>query len=101
VQIDKASRRKGRYMTGKMMRVVVTLAMLGLASMACNVEPGDGKVGEGVLNGYNRIRDTASEVKDAVDATGDSLEVETHESPLPELWDFAKQINSQDTEGSE
>jgi len=87
-------------MTGKMRLtiIVMTFAILGLTSMACNVEPGDGKVGNAVMKGYNGIRDTAAEVKDAVDTTGNSVELETHESPLPGLWELAEEIHSQDTD---
>ena len=76
----------------KLFCILVVFAILAAASMACNVEPGDGQVGEAVMDGYNEIRDTASDVKDAVDATGDGLEFETHESPLPALWDWAKTV---------
>lgn len=60
------------------------------------VTPGDGQVGEVVLDGYNEIRDTASEVMDTIEATGDGVEVETHDSPLPALWDVAKLMTCED-----
>lgn len=86
-------------MKRKMFSIAVVFVVLGMASMACNikdVEPGDGQVGEVVMDGYNGIRDAASEVKDAVDSTGEGLEVETHESPLPGLWDVATEIHRAD-----
>ena len=78
----------------KVYRILFVFLVLGMASVACDdsITPGDGQVGEAVMDGYNSIRDTASEVKDAADATGEGLDVETHESPLPALWDVAKDI---------
>jgi len=81
----------------KMGWLVLALIVVSASSTACNVTPGDGQVGKAVMEGYSEIRDTASEVKDAVDATGDSIEVETHESPLTGLWELAEEIHSQDT----
>lgn len=57
------------------------------------ITPGDGQVGDAIMKGYNEIRETASEVKDAVDSTGDGLEVETHGTiVLDTLWDWAIDI---------
>ena len=77
----------------KLLLIGIALMVLMFSSMACNdVKPGDGQVGNAVMSGYDGIRDTASELKDAVDATGEGLEFETHESPLPALWDWAEEI---------
>jgi hypothetical protein len=76
--------------------VVLVVGMLLITGCSDPVTPGDGQVGEAVIDSYNGIRDTASEVKDAVEATGEGLEIETHESPLPSLWDVATEIHSAD-----
>ena len=77
----------------KLLLVGIALTVLMFSSIACNdVKPGDGQVGNAVMSGYDGIRATASELKDAVDATGEGLEFETHESPLDALWDWAEEI---------
>ena len=76
----------------KVLLIGIALTAMMFSSIACNVEPGDGQVGKAVMSGYDGIRDTASELKDAVDGTGEGLEFETHESPLPALWDWAEEI---------
>jgi len=77
----------------RLLLIGIALMVLMFSSIACNdVKPGDGQVGNAVMSGYDGIRDTASELKDAVDATGEGLEFETHESPLPALWDWAEEI---------
>jgi len=81
------------YKSKKLFLIALAMAALMFSSMACNdVKPGDGQVGNAVLSGYDGIRATASELKDAVDSTGEGLEIETHESPLGALWDLAEEI---------
>jgi len=79
-------------MTKKLFCVLGVFAVLAMSSLACNVEPGDGQIGEAVMDGYNGIRNTASDLKDAVGDDGPEFESKTHESPLPALWDWAEQI---------
>ena len=77
----------------KLLLIGIALMVLMFSSIACdNVKPGDGQVGKAVMSGYDGIRDTASEIKDAVDSSGEGLEFETHESPLPKLWDMAEDL---------
>ena len=71
---------------------IVAIAVLAIFSLLDSVTPGDGQVGESVMSGYNTIRETAEATFDAVDATGEGLSFETHESPLPALWELLKDI---------
>jgi hypothetical protein len=71
--------------------VMATAILFTMGPGACDetgkVVPGDGKVGDAVIEGYNGIRDGAGAIMDAVEDTGDGLEVETHESPIPAIVD--------------
>ena len=72
----------------KLMIVLIAFAILAMSSLACNIEPGDGQVGDAVMEGQGAIQD-AVESAFEYDAVTD---VETHESPLPALWDWAETI---------
>ena len=76
----------------KLFLVVVAAAVLftmgpGACGSTGDIVPGDGQVGEAVMDGYNEVRDVASGVMDTVEATGDGIEIETHESPIPAIVD--------------
>lgn len=85
-------------MTSRMKLRIVLLAfvVLALSSVACNITPGDGQVRKAVIEGHGAIQDTADNIMEAVEVTGDGLEFETHESPIPALWDWAKEIARED-----
>ena len=72
--------------------IALAMAALMFSSMACNIEPGDGQTGKAVTDGLEIVHDAEFALKDAVDATGEGLEFETHESPLSALWDLAEEI---------
>lgn len=49
-----------------------------------------------IVEVQDAIRDTAFDIKSAIDATGDGIEVETHDSPLPAFWEWAKALMERD-----
>jgi hypothetical protein len=76
----------------KVVVILLAMATLALASMACNVEPGDGKVADAVIDGNYAIKDAAAALDDAVGGpTG--IELDTHGTVIIDgLWDIAKDI---------
>lgn len=77
----------------KLSLVLLAFVVLALMSMACNdITPGDGQVSDAVIEVNSAIKDTATSVKDAVNApTG--VELDTHGTVIiDKAWDVAKDI---------
>lgn len=76
----------------KVLLIGIALMVMMFSSIACNVEPGDGQVGGAVMDGLEAVHDAEFALKDAIGDDGPEFKVETHESPLPKLWEWAEDL---------
>lgn len=99
---------------GKLGLILMAFVVLALSSIACDdpvtpvakatpvatpaailgIVPGDGQVGEAVLEAHGAIQDTADDIMDAANATGEGIDIPTEHGTvvIDTFWDLALSI---------